>query len=219
MIESLKKIFKSNNIAFNEITNDLISIENFLTDQELEFILSKISAASQEDWEVEYTNNLKNFCMTKFGRDDVDNLVAEGKFEVTQNWADKNLSIGQLPPIRVFTEKLNSFVKEANPDLELSGFSTIQRMQPGVDLKAHTDDHTDPSIEYAAIIYLNDDYVDGELFFKKLDLKVKPKPKTLLIFPGNEKYEHGVMPVSDGPIRYVLVGFIKKDGFYKENRY
>lgn len=53
MIESLKKIFKSNNIAFDEITNDLISIENFLTDQELEFILSKISAASQEDWEVE----------------------------------------------------------------------------------------------------------------------------------------------------------------------
>ena len=37
--------------------------------------------------------NLKHFCMEKFGRDDVENLVAEGKFEITQNWEDKNFNI------------------------------------------------------------------------------------------------------------------------------
>jgi hypothetical protein len=92
-------------------------------------------------------------------------------------------------------------------------------MQPGVDLMSHTDDHTDPSISYATIVYINDDYNDGELFFKNLDIKLKPKPKTLLIFPGNEKYEHGVKTVSDGPIRYVIVGFIKEIGHYDKNRY
>jgi hypothetical protein len=92
-------------------------------------------------------------------------------------------------------------------------------MQPGVELKPHTDQHTDPSIKYAAIIYINDDYKDGELFFKNLKLSLKPSPKTLLIFPGNEQYEHGVKTVSDGPVRYVLVGFIKETGHYERNKY
>ena len=219
MIEKLKELFKKNEINFTEITDELISIENFLTYKELEFIWSRISSATQEDWEIEYTSNLKRFCLQKFGRDDVDNLVAEGKFEITQNWNDKNLNISDSQEYRVFYERLNELTLKTESNLELSGFATIQRMQPGVDLKSHTDNHTDPSIAYAAILYINDDYNDGELFFKNLNIKLRPKPKTLLIFPGNEKYEHGVEPVSEGPIRYVLVGFIKEADHYEKNRY
>jgi hypothetical protein len=219
VINSLKSLLNKNNFAFEEITDELISVKDFLTDSELDFIWSKINSASQEDWEVEYMSNLKNFCVEKFGRSDVDNLVAEGKFEITQNWIDKNLNIGGSEEYRIFHDRLNSLVKKADDSLELSGFATIQRMQPGVELKPHTDQHTDPSIRYAAILYINDDYNDGELSFKNLDLKLRPKPKSLLIFPGNEKYEHGVETVSDGPIRYVLVGFIKESGHYKRNRY
>jgi hypothetical protein len=219
MIEKLKELFKKNEINFTEITDELISIENFLTDEELEYIWSRINSAKQEDWEIEYTSNLKRFCLQKFGRDDVDNLVAEGKFEITQNWNDKNLNISDSKQYRVFHERLNKLTLETESNFELSGFATIQRMQPGVELKSHTDNHTDPSITYAAILYINDDYVDGELFFKNLDIKLRPKPKTLLLFPGNEKYEHGVELVSEGPIRYVLVGFIKEIGHYENNRY
>jgi uncharacterized cupin superfamily protein len=92
-------------------------------------------------------------------------------------------------------------------------------MQPGVELKSHTDQHTDPSIRYATIIYINDDYIDGELFFPKLDISLRPKPGDLLFFPGNEKHEHGVKHVGEGPIRYVIVGFIKEKDHYKHNRY
>jgi len=219
MIENLKSILKQNNIQFDEITDELISIDNYLTDEELDFIWDKINSSVQADWEIEYMSNLKNFCMEKFGRDDVDNLVAEGKFEITQNWYDKNLNISHYPEYRIFYERLNSMIRESDKDLELSGFATIQRMQPGVELKSHTDQHTDPSIKYAAILYINDDYKKGELFFKNLNLKLRPNPKCLLIFPGNEKYEHGVEHVAEGPIRYVLVGFIKEVGHYIRNRY
>jgi hypothetical protein len=92
-------------------------------------------------------------------------------------------------------------------------------MQKGVELKSHTDQHTDPSIHYATIIYINDDYVDGELFFPNKDIALRPKPGDLLFFPGNEEYEHGVKHVGDGPIRYVIVGFIKEIGHYERNRY
>lgn len=219
MIDNLKKNLIKNNINFEEITDELISIDNFLTDEELDFIWDKINSSSQSDWEVEYMGNLKNFCLEKFGRDDVDNLVAEGKFEITQNWSDKNLNISEYPQYRLFYERLNSMVVEADNELHLSGFATIQRMQPDVELKSHTDQHTDPSIRYAAILYINDDYKDGELFFKNINLSLRPKPKCLLIFPGNEKYEHGVRHVSEGPIRYVLVGFIKEKDHYQRNRY
>jgi gentisate 1,2-dioxygenase len=103
--------------------------------------------------------------------------------------------------------------------LILSGFATIQRMQPGVELKAHTDQHTDPSIRYATILYINDNYVDGELFFSNLDISLRPKPGDLLFFPGDKKHDHGVRHVGEGPIRYVLVGFIKEKDHYKKNRY
>jgi hypothetical protein len=219
MIEKLKALFKENNVQFTEITDELVSVENFLTDEDLDFIWSKINPATQEDWEIEYTSNLKRFCFEKFGRDDVENLVAEGKFEVTQNWHDKNLNLSIYEEYGVYYERLNSLIKQTESGLMLSGLATVQRMQPGVDLMSHTDDHTDPSISYAAIIYINDDYNDGELFFKNLDIQLKPKPKTLLLFPGNEKYEHGVKTVADGPIRYVLVGFIKEIGHYEKNRY
>lgn len=219
MIENLKEVLKEKGMPFEEITDELISIENFFTDEDLNFIWDKISSATQADWEIEYMSNLKYFCLEKFGRDDVDNLVAEGKFEITQNWVDKNLNVMEYPEYRVFYKRLASLVSESDNTLELSGLATIQRMQPGVELKSHTDQHTDPSIKYATIIYINDDYNDGELFFKNLDLQLRPKPKTLLIFPGNEKYEHGVRPVSEGPIRYVLVGFIKEIGHYERNKY
>lgn len=219
MIENLKQLLNEKGIQFDEITDELISIDNFLTDDELDYIWSRINSATQSDWEVEYMSNLKNFCIQKFGRDDVDNLVAEGKFEITQNWVDKNLNISDSDYYRVIHDRLDSLVKQADPELHLSGLATIQRMQPGVELKAHTDQHTDPSIRYATIVYINDDYNDGELFFKELDIKLRPKPKSLLVFPGNEKYEHGVEFVKDGPIRYVIVGFIKEVGHYERNRY
>jgi hypothetical protein len=157
--------------------------------------------------------------MEKFGRDDVDNLVAEGKFEITQNWKDKNFNISSHEIYRPLYDDINSMVIESDPELVLSGFATIQRMQAGVELKSHTDQKTDPSIKYATIVYINDDYADGELFFPNLDIQLKPKPGTMLFFPGNEQYEHGVKHVGKGPIRYVLVGFIKEKNFYEKNKY
>ena len=220
MMDSLKENLKNNNLEFEEVTPELLWIKDFLTKEELDFIWGIINGASQEDWEVEYMGNLKRFCLEKFGREDVDNLVAEGKFEITQGWEDKNLNITTKEISMTLQGRLGKLLELADPSLELAGFGTLQRMQAGVELKSHTDQHTDPSIRYAAILYINDDYKDGTLFFKnKEDSDLRPKPGTLLIFPGNEEYEHGVRFVGEGPIRYVTVGFMKVTGFYEKNKY
>lgn len=219
MLEKFKENLIKNNFIFEEVTEEILWVKDFFTKDELDFVLGVIGKASQEDWEVEYLSNLKHFCMEKFGRDDVDNLVAEGKFEITQNWADKNLNIQHHKEYNAFYQRLSKIVDESDPSLMLSGLATIQRMQTGVELKSHTDQHTDPSIKYATIIYINDDYVDGELFFSNLDISLRPKPGDLLFFPGDQKHEHGVRHVGEGPIRYVIVGFIKEKDHYKNKKY
>jgi hypothetical protein len=215
----LKKELEEAGFVVDEIMENVLVVENFISEEELEIILNIINDTKEETWFIEYTQNLKRFCLEKFGRDDVDSLVAEGKFEVTKGWQDKNLNIVDNPIYKIIHKKLNVFVQEADDSLGLSGFGTIQRMQEGIELKPHTDQHTDPSIKYAAIIYLNDDYLDGELFFKKNEQLIKPKKRSLLIFPGNDEFEHGVKHVGKGPIRYVLVGFVKIKNFYKNNKY
>ena len=216
----LKKEFEDAGYDVKVFHDHVLSIENFIKTDELNDVLKIIESTPNEDWYVEYLKNLSQFCMEKFGRDDVDNLVAEGKFEITQNWEDKNLNIGSKEISITLHNRLSELLELADPSLELAGFGTLQRMQEGVELKSHTDQHTDPSIRYAAILYINDDYSEGTLFFKnKENSDMRPKPGTLLIFPGNEEFEHGVRHVGKGPIRYVTVGFMKVIGFYENNKY
>lgn len=219
MINFLEKELKESGFKTKNLIDDVTVVEDFLSKEEIDYLFNIMSKLSQEDWEKEYMDNLPSFCMQKFGRDDVENLVAEGKFEITQNWKDKNYNIGKDEIYRKIHNRLNSLVESANEKFELSGLATIQRMQEGVELKAHTDQDTDPSIRYATIIYLNDDYKGGELFFFNKDLDLRPKPGSLVIFPGNKEFNHGVRHVQEGPIRYVIVGFIKEKNFYLENKY
>jgi hypothetical protein len=215
----LKKELIDANFAVEEIMDDVLLIKNYMSKEELKEIFDIINNVKEEEWFIEYTQNLKRFCLEKFGRDDVENLVSEGKFEITQGWEDKNFNIKNTTLYRKLHSRLHDIIQISDNSLELSGFATIQRMQQGVELKSHTDQHTDPAIRYATILYLNDDYVDGELVFKKNSLPIKPKPGSLIIFPGNDEFEHGVNFVGKGPIRYVLVGFVKQKNFYQDNKY
>lgn len=215
---SLKQQLEKNNFIVKEPVGDLLVIEDFITKDEIDDFFSIINSATEKDWSSLYMEGLKKFCIEKFGRDDVDNLVAEGKFEITKNWEDKNLEINGFAITKIVHDRLSNLVNEIDNSLSLNSFS-FQRMQSGVELKSHTDQHTDPSIQYAAIIYLNDNYSGGEVFFKNKNLDLRPKAGSLLIFPGNEEFEHGVRHVQDGPIRYVIPAFIKVTDFYKENKY
>jgi hypothetical protein len=216
----LEKEFIDSGYDTEVLYDHVLFVKDFLQDEELDTLLKIINTTPEEDWSIEYQKNLARFCMEKFGRDDVDNLVAEGKFEITKGWDDKNLNITHEEISSTLQKRLGDLLRLADPSLELAGFGTLQRMQEGVELKSHTDQHTDPSIKYAAILYINDDYEAGTLFFEnKENSDLRPKPGTLLVFPGNEDYEHGVRHVGKGPIRYVTVGFIKVTGFYEKNKY
>jgi hypothetical protein len=148
----------------------------------------------------------------KYGRSDIENLLEEGLIEITTHWVDKNLSLPFEISDRI-SKRITKIFK-FNNNLSFDGVGTIQRQYSGAPLTEHVDNHSDPLIEYAVIIYVNDDYVDGDLFFSKLNFSIRPNKHSMIIFPSGEKYIHGVRPPGDGPLRYVLPSFVKRKGEY-----
>jgi hypothetical protein len=55
----------------------------------------------------------------------------------------------------------------------------------------------------AILVYLNDDYVGGHLYFPEFDYYITPKPGDIVIFPGSLYYVHGVSEITSG-VRYTL---------------
>lgn len=73
----------------------------------------------------------------------------------------------------------------------------------------HYDGESGKGTEYGVIIYLNDNFEGGELFYPKLNYTYKPKAGDLVIHPGSEEYTHEVNPLISGE-RYTLTTFLRK---------
>lgn len=81
------------------------------------------------------------------------------------------------------------------------------RYSGGQGYKAHYDGTTGMGRSVSAIVYLNNDYVGGEVEFVKFGVKIKPEPGMLLLFPSNYAYTHIAHPVTEGT-KYALVTWI-----------
>jgi len=191
-----------------ELAPRVFKIRNFASEIEIEELYEEVSSYTQEEWEFRYLEEMRNNSRKKFGRDDLENLKAEGLLEITDDFADKNISLANKDlQDELFhrADKIFSLV----PGIAAGNFLVFQRLYEGTELISHFDQYSDKLVQYAAVLYINDDYTAGELFFPKLDLELKPEPGTLIIFPGTELYEHGVRPVGPGPVRYVIPVFTK----------
>jgi predicted 2-oxoglutarate/Fe(II)-dependent dioxygenase YbiX len=78
----------------------------------------------------------------------------------------------------------------------------------GEEYKPHYDGATELGRSISALVYLNDDFEGGEIEFKHFNIKLKPKPGTLILFPSNFAYMHVAHPITKGT-KYALVTWIK----------
>lgn len=214
-----KEYLENKGYAVTELADQIFLIKNFLSKEDRQELFHVGESATQEEWEGAYLDNMADFCEAKFGRRDIYELVKEGKLELTTNWNDKILRINDLD----VTKKINKTVQELFSEIDgigsASSVGIIQRQYTGVALTEHVDNHTDPSLVYAMVAYVNDDYNGGEVFFSHFDISLKPDAGDLLVFPTTEEWSHGVTEVEDGPVRYVVPIFISRDNFYQNNKY
>ncbi len=117
---------------------------------------------------------------------------------------------------RRVTERLRAFYELTAPVFA----DTVQlvRWRPGMSMPPHADRanpdgsaHGMPFRDFASIVYLNDGYTGGELYFPRLDLLVRPTMGMLLAFTAGWHHEHGVTKVLTGD-RLTMPAFYTFDG-------
>lgn len=61
--------------------------------------------------------------------------------------------------------------------------------------------------DITCVVYLNNDYSGGEIYFDYFDLEIRPKAGEILIYPTTWQYMHKVKPVTGN--RYAIVFWFK----------
>jgi hypothetical protein len=175
----------------NKYNNLVYEILNFITEEEQSFLLDIIKNTSEKDWPLEVDN------------------------EFQKN--DEGLSGKNLPLFNYDMEKIFVIDKKIEDLFENNGrinqLAAIQRYKPGVGMGSHTDNGLDETVLYGLVVYINDDYEGGEIYYLDLDLKIKPKARSIIIHPAG--LEHEVLEVKGTKTRYILSSFIRGDSTTK----
>ena len=103
--------------------------------------------------------------------------------------------------LRKYEKKVSYTHKNINQlKIEIYPYAALGfKWQDGWSQHAHIDAvGPGESIEYSAVIYLNDNYEGGEIYFPAYDVCIKPQAGDLVCFPDNEKFVHGVKPILSG---------------------
>lgn len=107
-----------------------------------------------------------------------------------------------LDIMQEYAHKVYDYVVE-NFDGPFSEFldtkTHIARFEPGMGMHEHFDSSRPNDI--ATLVYINDNYDGGEIYFPDHGVGFKPQPGDLLCFPDNPDFVHGVKAVS-GAVRY-----------------
>lgn len=103
-----------------------------------------------------------------------------------------------------FMDKVSAFygVKVETPA------PSVARWFVGNSQEPHADKTHYPDYDIGSVIYLNNDYEGGQIYFPQHNIELRPVAGNAVAFPGDEFYMHGVREVTSGS-RYTLPIFWK----------
>lgn len=97
-----------------------------------------------------------------------------------------------------FENNLDSSSLKISDRIAINKYDTLSFMGPH-------QDGTQDGLKFSAVLYLNEDYEGGEIFFPELDIKIKPKMGSLVIFPST--HIHSSLEIKSGT-KYIATMFI-----------
>lgn len=203
------KVKKIDNIT-QQIGIDFKNIgffENFITENEIETILKECKK-HEPQYDNSHTHG-KSIASQQLGNEILNNFASYMIPRIADN-ATKFYNMDQLTD-RPFQYTFHPSGTYLDPHTDVIGW------EPKHDEKNEysTQEKYFPyfwSGHLSNIIYLNDDFDGGELFFPDFDIEIKPKPGMLAVFPGNTHYLHGVRKTS-GNTRYTCTLWTKFKDF------
>ncbi len=191
--------------------NKIVEIQDFI-DKETSKNIIKYFEANAEYW-----GDIAFYGSRGMGIEEADQMVA-----------DFSLPLGFFSTLKKNFQEAVGTVFERDV---IANTSHAQKWEVGGFATPHSDnsdfDGNPTSFEinkYVGILYLNDDYEGGELYFvdnsdtTKVTLTIKPKAGSFVVFPGGIENIHGVSEITDGT-RYTMVSFWDfADAEYSEER-
>lgn len=196
-----------NNVSYTKMHDDIYVYHNMLGEKTFENIIAVIEkldinssdsspitgwkpwgTSSTEEGSEYIFGEQKRFdeqkCLDDHEYTEIYKILHEPILFASTHYAVKhNLNIGKLAP------------------LSLSRYFVDKFMGP------HTDSHeSDDRPTISVVMYLNDDYEGGELYFREQNITVKAKSGDIVIFPSKAPFFHESKPVISGT-KYICPGF------------
>lgn len=153
--------------------------QDFLSNDEHDYLLNKINNYSEEDW---WDKDFE---------------------EMSPNWYGRNIWSTEDVVLQNAHQRMLDLFKSYD---YATPFAALSRYRPGESMGEHEDEIGVKTIQYGAVLYVNDDYVGGEICYPSFNFCIKPKARSLVLHPGN--LTHSVKAVLDGPIRYMSTSFV-----------
>jgi hypothetical protein len=165
-------IYLANVAKIGNSTNNIQYIENVLPEKDHKALIDYIKIA--ESWEEQPWKAIT--------------IQAQNLPEEILEILTRVFKIVYKKSVDLYDVEINPFNK---PALHIVKFVKGFYLEPHVDTLSYEGNHI------ASVYYINDDYSGGEINFPDHKLEIKPKPNSLIIFPGNENYLHEVREILD----------------------
>jgi hypothetical protein len=181
-----------NNLNFKNLGKDIWVYNNFLSKKEVDAILNRINSSNENLWQGSYP---------------------------------RNQSTVNLKEAEIISSRIQKLLSN---ELYIYKHASITRLTVGQGHGIHSDNHdflkvrelskslkdnecfkmTDNNV-YGLVVYINDDYEGGEIFYTKQGIVYKPKSGDLVVHSAEDHCEHGVHPVKTN-IRYSFPSCIRE---------
>lgn len=178
------------------LKNNIYTIDNFITTEEATQVINLFDENNDTGrWQADSGGVLTNLIETTHP---FHSIIENRLLPTASSLYGRRVTVYLHPYARKFRNNAyldihcDSEAEDDNGPLPAASFNTFNQYSPML-------------IEYAANIYLNNDYDGGELVFHKLGYTLKPKANQLIVFPSGIEYEHSVSKVSNGSRISVVV--------------
>lgn len=182
---------------------EIVYIKNFLTKEDCSYILSAIVDIVENQPDNEHLIGYSN---------DGNVNSKNAPFVFVNNLSDEKIHL-ILKDVNSRMTRTYEELYGRDQDLTYIYLGTINGMGVGKDMPVHADNIPSLAVNvdtpHGMILYINDDYEGGELYYPDLEIMVKPEAGSLVMHPGTVEYAHGVAPVTSG-MRYATTAFTKK---------
>jgi len=184
---------------FGDSSENICQINNFLTKEEIKTLN-------------DYVRNITQWDVTRTHYNEDGTVIYEADY-----WKDRVITstniYNQNPSVHALIEKISDRLKNIIQDRwnltvtatmpSIVKWSPGQLQWPHADKELHEGENAGkpndfPYYDIGSVIYLNDDYEGGQLYFPKQGIEYSPEPGSAYFFPGDLHYIHGVKEIISG---------------------